>query len=1042
MKRLIRRVKSWFARQSWTVFGFDLPALLGRFMEYFGIGRLERVIKRWLARRQWKIFWSCLPVLLAAFLSVFILAVVSHIHHQRDGYQQRYHRLAGMMLAAGNFDEAWVASLRGLAGPNTDRDHADWLFYLAMSLNGLGRHAEAAPLLAAAAPLDHPGSLPAHLVVAQSLLNSTNLTSETLHTAERHLLNALALDPKSLEANEMLGRFYINTRSLAKARARLMTVYPSKPDTALLLAVSYDMEKNASDAALWDGRAITAIRNNLISSAPHNSAEVRLDLIRAVAIKAKYGPLPDPLERAMIYTTNSAPQDGPPVWLYMVRDLMNAGKYAPALEILDQAARVSPSPAYPPVIADVCAVWAEKIPKSQNAEKLRLIKKGLDNDPLRVSLRWLLIQAAHSSGDSGREAKKLLDGKVAAATGQTAAWWHLLLAMDVRVNGDPAAARQHLQTAYELAPQVPEIQNDLAMDLATGSPPDLPRALKLIQSALDKFPDNPNYRDTRGRILAMLGRNQEAAADLKFASDLLPDPKETRIALAQVNAALGKPQPPAAENAPGPLRQAHALMGQGKYAGALDLLEKANLASPNPVYADAIADVCAAWIGKIPPGQKGGPAEHLLLIQTGLGQAPQHSQLRAALVQAAHAADDSAPAAKQLLDQLIAAATGDSAAEWHLLLAMDDRVKGDRAATRRHLQTAYELAPQVPEIQNDLAMDLATGSPPDLPRALKLAQSALDKFPDNPNYRNTRGRILAMLGRNQEAAADLEFASDLLVDPKETRIALARVNAALGKPPTPPAAENTPPGPLRQAHALMGQGKYAGALDLLEKENLASPNPAYAADIADVCAAWIEKIPPGQKGGPAERLRLIQKGLGQAPQHSQLRAALVQAAHAADDSAPAATQLLDQLVAAATGDSAAAWHLLLGRDARGRGDIAAARRHFQAAYELAPYLTQAKYELAVVLIAGSRQDWEQGLKLMDPVVDQFPASPEYRFARGRLLALLGRNVEAAVDLELAAAKLASPSPARLALANVYDALGKTKLAEEQRRLAKTNSQPH
>ena len=76
MKRLIRRVKSWFARQSWTVFGFDLPALLGRFMEYFGIGRLERVIKRWLARRQWKIFWSCLPVLLAAFLSVFILAVV------------------------------------------------------------------------------------------------------------------------------------------------------------------------------------------------------------------------------------------------------------------------------------------------------------------------------------------------------------------------------------------------------------------------------------------------------------------------------------------------------------------------------------------------------------------------------------------------------------------------------------------------------------------------------------------------------------------------------------------------------------------------------------------------------------------------------------------------------------------------------------------------------------------------------------------------------------------------------------------------------
>jgi Flp pilus assembly protein TadD len=784
MKHLIRRVKRWFARQRWTVFGFDLPALLARLMEYVGLGRLKRIIriiKRWLSRRQWKIFWLCLPAMLAAFLLVFILAVVSHVHHQRTELQRRYHRLAGMMLATGNFEAARVASLRGLAGQNTAREQADWLFYLAMSLNGLGRHAEAIPLLAAAAPLDHPGSLPAHLMAAQSLLNSTNLTPETLHNAERHLLNALALDPKSLGANEMLGRFYINTRSPIKARARLMTIYPSKPDTALLLAISYDMDKNASDATLWADRAITAIRNKLIESAPRNSAADRLDLVRAVAIKGKYGPLPDPLERAMLTGKNSAPQDGPPVWLCLVRDLMNAEKYAPALETLDQAVRVSPSPAYPPVIAAVCSIWAEKIPNSQNAEKLRLIKKGLDNAPERLNLRWLLIQATHDSGDSGREAKKLLDGKVAAATGQSAAWWHSLLGTDARIKGDPAAARQHLQTAYELAPQIPDIQNDLAWNLATGSQPDLPRALKLVQSALEQFPDNPSFRDTRGQILAKLGRNKEAVADLEFASSRLADPKETRIVLDRVNAALGKMPQPAPENSSVPLRQARNLMSQGKYAGALEILEKAGVASPNPAYAAAIADVCATWIEKIPPGQKGGPAERLQLIQKGLDQAPQHPQLRAALVQAAHAADDSAPAAKQLLDKLVAGATGDSAAEWHLILGRDARAGGDLAAARRHFQTAYDLAPYLTQAQYELAVALIAGSHQDWEQGLKLMDPVVEQFPDSPEYRYARGRLLARLGRNEDAITDLELAAKHLANPAPARLALAGVYDALGR---------------------------------------------------------------------------------------------------------------------------------------------------------------------------------------------------------------------------------------------------------------------
>ena len=80
------------------------------------------------------------------------------------------------------------------------------------------------------------------------------------------------------------------------------------------------------------------------------------------------------------------------------------------------------------------------------------------------------------------------------------------------------------------------------MDLSTGNLDDAERGLKIIQSVVEQFPENPQYRDTRGRILARLGRNGEAVADLELAVAKLWNPEETRRVLAKANAALGKPQ--------------------------------------------------------------------------------------------------------------------------------------------------------------------------------------------------------------------------------------------------------------------------------------------------------------------------------------------------------------------------------------------------------------------------------------------------------------------------------------------------------------------
>jgi len=285
------------------------------------------------------------------------------------------------------------------------------------------------------------------------------------------------------------------------------------------------------------------------------------------------------------------------------------------------------------------------------------------------------------------------------------------------------------------------------------------------------------------------------------------------------------------------------------------------------------------------------------------------------------------------------------------------------------------------------------------------------------------------------AAADLEFAAPRIANPADTRLALSKVYEALGIP------QYSPVDRLGHVQALMNEEKYAAAMETLEQGTLVSTNLAYPAAIAEVCAAWAEKIPPAQKGGSADRLHLIQKGLKNNPENLKLQSLLVQAAHASDDSGLAAKKLLDQLVAGTAGDSAAEWHFLLGKDARMRGDLATARRYLQTAYELAPQLTQIKNELAMVLSTGNREDLDQALELIEPVVDTFPDSPEFRNTRGRILARLGRNEAAAVDLKFAAAELANPAETRLVLAKVYDALGKTQLAEQQRRLAESAGKP-
>jgi tetratricopeptide (TPR) repeat protein len=753
-------------------------------------------LNEWLGNRRWRIFALCLPVVLATLLLAVVVGIV--FSRGKSELQRRYDRTVKIALGTRQFEVARVASLRGLDGAKDERDRAQWIFYLALALNGQGRKQDAMALISAAAPLDPlgAGSFDAHMALAQSLLTSTNLTFEVvqssklnstnavaqiLYQAERHLLSAVAIEPESEEANEMLARFYINTHQPAKARERLMKIYVAKPETALLLAVTSDLENDGPSTLQWAARALTTFENNLIKSAPQYNPADRRGLVQALMIEQKYTADTETTAKPRTIITNAVPQDSPPVWLGIVHMLLINGKYAAALETLEHQMHDHPDPAYPPAIGEICAALAQSIPpgpKGDAVARLRFIQEGLTNAPGNQSLQWLLVQAADDTSNSGLAAKMLLDERMKAATGDASAWWHFMLWAEGRLQGDMVKARRELQTAYQLAPLNPAIENDLAMDLSSGNQKAAERGLDIIRSVVKRYPDQALFRATRGQILVRLGRYSEAVPDLEFAAAGLADPTEDRQALAKADAALGVvPQ----MGDPDELVQVRTLMNNGDYASAVKILDHATQVSADPAYASAMADVCIAWLQNDPPSQ---PAERLRLIQKGLNSEPQNDQLRSQLLAATHATDGSSATAKKLLDQLVARASGDSVAEWHLLLGRDARVRGDLPMARRELQAAYKLAPQSTEIQIDLATVLATGNQEDLGHALELIQIVVDAFPDNAQFRNTRGRILARLGRNADAVDDLTFAVDRLSDAsdsKETRLILAKVYDALGK---------------------------------------------------------------------------------------------------------------------------------------------------------------------------------------------------------------------------------------------------------------------
>jgi len=457
---------------------------------------LSRSIKRWLRTRDTRFLRRGIPAILAcvAWL-VFGLCLVLWSPAQTE---TRYAGIADRALAGKDFETARVASQRLLAlGREPRRKH---LFDLALSLGGLGRDKDAVALLGTIAPHDRPGFLPAHLFIAQTLLAKTNVTLPEIGEAEQHLKQVVERDPQSLEANELLGRVYVRLGQWELAEKYLREIVSAKPETALLLAAVLKAQGDTVGARSWAERAARFHREK-VEAAKLDAPASRLAWADALA---------------------------------MVED------YPAAFVVLEAGWKQYENQAYLSPMGEVCALWVEALARTKPgdlASQITLIQRGLECAPQNETLLKRLIALSHLERPEAEAARATLTRLLSA--GKAPAILHFTLGIDGWQHGHAEEARKHFALAFDSASQLPVVANNMALILTVGDKPDLPRALAIIQSVLERFPNNPSFRETRGQILVRLRRWQEAVADLEFALPQLTATHTTHVALAEAYRGLG-----------------------------------------------------------------------------------------------------------------------------------------------------------------------------------------------------------------------------------------------------------------------------------------------------------------------------------------------------------------------------------------------------------------------------------------------------------------------------------------------------------------------
>lgn len=203
--------------------------------------------------------------------------------------------------------------------------------------------------------------------------------------------------------------------------------------------------------------------------------------------------------------------------------LVLEGNEEAAIEILETGrpfASETELPKLNSAIVDIMVVEANEqyasAPSAKAAvDRLSKLVRALAIDSTNQNLMNAIIEATVQAAESDdRQLNQLQQNLIERVPPDTA---HFILGTIELNRGNIEAASQQLEIAVADNKNMPGMLNNLAYALLQEDEPDLERALKYSNLAIESMPRHPALRETRGQILLRLKRYTQAIPDLEYA---------------------------------------------------------------------------------------------------------------------------------------------------------------------------------------------------------------------------------------------------------------------------------------------------------------------------------------------------------------------------------------------------------------------------------------------------------------------------------------------------------------------------------------------
>jgi tetratricopeptide (TPR) repeat protein len=451
-------------------------------------------IQAWFGSRAWRRMWLGIPAFASALLVVagLLARPFTADSHLVSVYGRAFHDAlnnkdtTGMLLAHARLNDMGKAT-------------EEMTFLTCRILHSIGEREHAVAMARKIAPDDQPGYPAAHLWLASVLMQIPGDDPERVAQIKKHVQWGLGNDTKAETATVLTSVMALSTGQFDEAISELQEL-PNRD----LIAQFYLM----------------------------------------LALKAKGdepGALAEQADLEKQLTNLPRANWTPREFIVQAELLRNRGEYIAVDQLLREAVQKFPDHAVLHEALRRCYLqFSVLIREDVEADKLLQYVAGLFRKRPGDQHAWELLAKAYAEGQLTDRA---VVQQVTALPSIEATPPGVLFYLGSRAAsaGDYATAQKLLESVCSRDQQNIMARNNLAWVLSKTEPPDLSRAIELVNEALAAAPQSASFLETRGQIYLKRQQWQLAADDLKTAIELgLSPDNEARRALAEAYRALGR----------------------------------------------------------------------------------------------------------------------------------------------------------------------------------------------------------------------------------------------------------------------------------------------------------------------------------------------------------------------------------------------------------------------------------------------------------------------------------------------------------------------